>query len=89
MKSPKYKAEDLQAAAWRAAFKKINQSQAETVPLGWHTPDEIAEKLGYCKEVAMQKCRHLAKIGMVERRDFKVQWGLLVRPRPHYRLVKK
>jgi predicted transcriptional regulator len=87
MRSPQYKPEDLQASAWRAAFKKVNQSQAEVIPPGWHTPDEIAEKLGYCKEVAMQKCREMAKVGMVERRDFKVAWGHIVRPRPHYRLV--
>ena len=89
MRSQKFKAEDLQAAAWRAAFKQVNQNQVETVPPGWHTPEEIAEKLGYCKEVAMQKCREMAKVGMVERRDFKVQWGQIVRPRPHYRLIKK
>jgi hypothetical protein len=89
MKSPQYKPEDLKASAWRAAFKKVNHNQVETVPPGWHTPEEIAEKLGYCKEVAMHKCREMAKVGMVERRDFKVAWGQIVRPRPHYRLIKK
>ena len=86
MKSSKYKAEELQASAWRAAFDKVNLHMAEVVPPGWHTPDQIAEKLGYCREVAMQKCREMAKRGLVERRDFKVAWGSLIRARPHYRL---
>ena len=89
MRLKKYKAEDLQAAAWRAAFTKVSANQVEVVPPGWFTPDEIATKLGYCKEVAMQKCRELAKQGLVERKGYKVQWGQVIQPRPHYRLIAK
>ena len=87
MRLKKYKAEDLQTAAWRAAFQKVSANQVEVVPPGWFTPDEIAIKLGYCRETGMHKCREMAKQGLVERRDFKVQWGQMIRPRPHYRLV--
>jgi hypothetical protein len=43
-------------------------------------------KLGHCREVGIQKCRDLAKAGMVERKDFRVVWGRGVRPKPFYRL---
>lgn len=84
-----YRKEELQASAWRAAFAKANVLTAETVPAGWFSPEEIAEKLGLCREVGMQKCRSLAKSGLVERKDFRVQWGQGVRPRPYYRLVAR
>ena len=87
MRLKKFKADDLQTAAWRAAFQKVSANQVEVVPPGWFTPDEIATKLGYCRETGMQKCRELAKQGLVERKDYKVQWGQMIRPRPHYRLV--
>ena len=89
MKSSPYRKEDLEASAWRAAFEKVNLVGAESVPKGWHSPEEIAEKLGLCREVGMQKCRQLAQAGLVERKDFRVQWGRGVRARPYYRLVTK
>ena len=87
MKSSAFRKEELEASAWRAAFEKVNLVGAESVPKGWHSPEEIAEKLGLCREVGMQKCRSLAKAGLVERKDFRVRWGQGVRPRPYYRLV--
>lgn len=89
MKSSKFKKEELEASAWRAAFAKISKNKVDVIPPGWHTPDQIAEKLGFCNETAMQKCRDMAKSGMVERKDFNVQWGNVIRARPHYRLIKK
>lgn len=88
MRSSKYKAEELQASAWRAAFHKANTMNAEVVPPGYYAPEEIAGKLGLCREVGMQKCRDLARAGLVERKDFRVPWGKGVRLRPHYRLIK-
>jgi hypothetical protein len=82
----KFKAEELDAAAWRAAFVRVNQAAAEEIPPGWFSPEEIAMKLGHCREVGIQKCRDLAKAGMVERKDFRVVWGRGVRPKPFYRL---
>jgi hypothetical protein len=84
----KFKPEELDAAAWRAAFVKVNQVTAEEVPAGWYSPEEIAMKLGHCREVGIQKCRDLAKAGLVERKDFRVVWGRGVRPKPFYRLIK-
>ena len=84
-----YRKEELQASAWRAAFAKANVLTAETVPAGWFSPEEIAEKLGLCREVGMQKCRQLAQAGLVERKDFRVAWGREIRPRPYYRLAAK
>ncbi|NBR71858.1 MAG: hypothetical protein EBT75_07185 [Proteobacteria bacterium] len=89
MKLKKYKADDLQAAAWRAAVNKVNIRQEEVVPEGWFTPEQVAEKLGYCTKTGMVKCRDMVRLGMAEKRDFRVQWGQMIRPRPHYRLVKK
>ena len=89
MKSSPYRKEDLEAAAWRAAFQKVNLVGAESVPKGWHSPEEIAEKLGLCREVGMQKCRQLAQAGLVERKDFRVAWGRGIRPQPYYRLAAK
>lgn len=80
--------EQLEASAWRAAFEKANLLDAETVPPGWYSPEEIAEKLGMCREVGMQKCRDLAKAGLVERKDFRVAWARGTRPRPYYRLIQ-
>lgn len=87
MKSSPYRKEDLEASAWRAAFAKVTKNKVDVIPPGWHSPDQIAEKLGLCREVAMQKCRDMAKQGMVERRDFHVAWGNVIRARPFYRLV--
>lgn len=87
MKSSKFRQEDLEASAWRAAFANVTKNKVDVIPPGWHSPDQIAEKLGICKEVAMHKCREMAKSGMVERKDFNVQWGSVVRARPFYRLV--
>ena len=89
MKSSKFRKEDLEASAWRAAFARVTKHKVDVVPAGWFSPVEIAEKLGLCKEVAMMKCREMAKLGMVERKDFHVQWGNMVRLRPFYRLIKK
>jgi len=80
--------EDLETSAWRAAFSRIAKNRIDVIPPGWHRPDQIAEKLGLCKEVAMLKCRQMAKEGMVERRDFYVAWGQVVRLRPFYRLIQ-
>ena len=89
MKSSAFRKQDLEASAWRAAFARVNLASAEPVPKGWHAPEEIAEKLGLCRDVGMQKCRQLAQAWLVERKDFRVQWGRGVSARPYYRLIEK
>ena len=79
--------EDLERSAWEAALRKVAELQHEVIPDGWMNYEQFAEKMGVCREVAALKLRQLARAGLCERKDFRVQWGASgTRPRPYFRL---
>jgi hypothetical protein len=79
--------EDLERSAWEAALRKVVELQHEVIPDGWMNYEQFAEKMGVCREVAALKLRQLARAGLCERKDFRVQWGSsATRPRPYFRL---
>lgn len=79
--------EELERSAWEAALRKVAELQHEVVPDGWMNYEQFAEKMGICREVAALKLRQLARAGLCERKDFRVQWGsAATRPRPYFRL---
>ncbi len=77
--------EDL---SWAAALDSMLGQRTEAVPKGWKTASEVAAELGMCEEMGKVKCKQLVAAGLAERKEFRVKWGNMVRPRPHYRLVK-
>lgn len=77
---------ELNRAAWEAACAKAQEMSYEAVPQGWVDYDKFAVAMGLCREVAAQKLRVLARLGLAERRDFRVRWGNVIRPRPYFRL---
>lgn len=78
--------EQLERSAWLALLEKEKKMHHEQVPSGWLDYDQFSRKMGTCREVAAQKLRALARAGLCERRDFRVRWGDVVRPRPFFRL---
>lgn len=75
--------------AWVQALESLMKNKEDKVPEGWRTPDQLAEKWGYCNEMAKLKCKELVSAGLAEVKEFRVRWGKMVRSRPHYRLIIK
>lgn len=73
--------------AWAKALESLMRAKEDVVPPGWRTASQLAAQMGYCEEMAKLKCKELVKAGLAEVRDFRVRWGKMIRPRPHYRLV--
>lgn len=76
-----------QDLAWAQALDSLMKGREDKVPAGWRTPDQLVKQMGYCEEMAKIKCKELVKAGLAEMREFRVQWGKMIRGRPHYRLV--
>jgi len=78
-------AEDLTAAAWRAA---LSQSSVvpEVVPPGWFTVRQLATQWGRSECTTGDRVKRLYRDGKIERKDFIIQLQELVRRTPHYRL---
>ena len=72
---------------WADALDNLLMKRAEKVPEGWKTSAQVAAAMGMCEEMGKVKCKQLVAAGLAERREFRVKWGKMVRPRPHYRLV--
>jgi hypothetical protein len=81
----KITAEDLAASAWAAAFSQI-ATPVDTVPPGWHTAQQLAEKTRVPVPTIQQKLKRLLATGKAERKMFCVRLVKQTRPVPHYRL---
>ena len=73
--------------AWAKALDQLLCNRLDPVPKEWRTPEQLADQMGLCEEMAKIKCKELVKAGLAERKEFRVKWGKMIRPRPHYRLV--
>lgn len=81
--SKKVTAEQLEAAAWEAALKP--SEILDEVPAGWLTLKQIAAKQGKAVSTMGAILARSVSEGRVERRDFRIRTGSVVRPTPHYR----
>ena len=87
MSKRKVTAEDLLSSAWAAALAEP-LIQPETVPPGWLTAKQISATQK-CSDVRTRaKIGALLKAGKCEMRVFRVNLGRVIRPTPHYRLLK-
>lgn len=77
---------DLERAAWEALLQKELQMKNDVVPPGWIDYDKFSQKMGVCREVAALKLRQLARVGLCDRKEFRVAWGTGTRLRPYFRL---
>ena len=60
--------------------------QAEPVPKGWMTSDEVATAWDLANATAVQYIKRMKDKGLVEVRDFKIMRDK-VRPIPHYKIL--
>ena len=78
--------EQLEASAWAAAFETT--ITPEEVPAGWHTLRHIAAKLGKAESTIGAHLSRVVREGKAEVKSFRILTGKVVRPVPHYRLLK-
>jgi len=77
---------DADLVKWCAALS--TSVTTETVSPGFLTAKQIALKLGKAPStIGTQLCRAVAE-GRCERQSFRIATGSVVRPVPHYRLLK-
>lgn len=84
----KLTAEQIEASAWAAAL--ACPQTPDIVPPGYHTANDLADKLGKNRNSINRQLGELVKAGRAEVKKFRVmngQRGLY--PTPHYRLVAK
>ena len=77
---------DPDLAAWCAAL--VTAPKADTVPPGWLTARQLADKLGKSGSCVRQYLAEDVAGGRCARQDFRVPIGQTVRPVPHYRPTK-
>lgn len=72
-----------------AAVGSASSASCETVPPGWFTPAEYAERVNLHRETAHRQLQAVVKSGKAETRKFRVVAGGTGRVYPvtHYRLV--
>jgi predicted transcriptional regulator len=77
---------DPDLAAWCAAL--VTAPKADTVPPGWLTARQLADKLGKSGSSVRHYLAEAVAGGRCARQDFRVPIGQTVRPVPHYRPTK-
>lgn len=76
-------AEDLAAAAWRAA---LVPNEVDEVPPGWITALDLAAKLGKSRDTVGNQLTCAVQAGRAEMKRFRIMTGRGAYPTPHYRL---
>jgi hypothetical protein len=82
MSKSKVTAEQLEASAWAAAL--ATPVIEDTVPPGWLTSRQLAEKLGKGESTISRLLLLAVKEGRAIKQDFRLSTGAGVRPVPHY-----
>jgi predicted ArsR family transcriptional regulator len=85
-KSTKNVTPDADLAAWCAAL--ATTITADTVPRGWLTARQLAAKLGKAESTVSSQLSRAVREGRAETQSFRIASGKVVRPVPHYRLLK-
>lgn len=78
---------DPDLAKWCAILAE-NNAPTDTVPKGWLTCAEIAAQTGRALPTTKHKIRTLLDLGKLEVKRFRIRLKTVVRPVPHYRLLK-
>lgn len=70
------------------AFKAVTsiKKKEDVIPDGWWTVRNYASKFNLSESYASKHINILLKKGMLEKRDFKVNLGVIIRKTPHYRM---
>ncbi len=83
----KITAEQLNASAWAAALAA--PQTPDEVPPGYHTANQLADKLAKNRNSINRQLGELVKAGRAEVKKFRIQTGQRgLYPTPHYRLLK-
>ena len=69
-----------------AVLASASQPDADSVPPGWHTRQDLMAAQGLGKSVAHKRIQRGVALGQIERRSFRIFCGNNVRPVPHYRV---
>ena len=65
--------------------QKIRSEGVDSVPKGWMTTRQIADEMGLSSVRAGHIVRGQVRSGWMEKKNFRILVGDLVRPVPHYR----
>ena len=76
---------DPDLARWCAVLSAPSVAP-ETVPPGWFTVAQLAEKLDRSICNTSERVRRMVAAGKAEKKMFRIQLAEKVRPVPHYRL---
>lgn len=74
--------------SWEQALADAMGEHAETVPDGWITLDEFAERIKRGPVTARTKMNRLLALGSAEQKSFRVQRGERMMQTKHYKLKK-
>ena len=67
----------------------MQQEQSGAPEAGFYTTSQWAEKIHRSIPQTQRLIRHAVQAGEIEVRTYKIVVGMLKRPVPHYRLVKR
>ena len=74
---------------WSDLLTKALAHEADEVPPGWFTPEQLRKKFQLSSAAITSRLRSLLKAGKIERKKFKVAQGKRIMPISHYKLRGK
>lgn len=74
---------------WAQVLNKAMAREADHVPPGWNTAEDVAESVGMARVTTARYLNHGLKNGVIEKKIFRVMTARGLYPVPHYREVKK
>jgi len=74
-----------EAKHWASMLADKSHIEAESVPAGWRTTDEIAREMNRSISHVRRKLNQLAESGLVEVRKFRIRTGERAYPVDHFK----
>ncbi len=73
---------------WADALQDAITAKVDKVPPGFQTMEQIAAQIGKSRPRTGQLMQIAIAGGNVEIKSFRIKTGQIIRPVPHYRLIK-
>lgn len=74
------------ANEWLSILTKAAKGVADSVPPGFKTAAQISQETGRSETQVRKYLKKAGKLGLVEKRKFKIETGDKLYPTPHFRI---
>lgn len=71
---------------WIKSLQQARLKDAEEVPKGWKTVRQLQDIFHLNRHQTYVNCEAMVRVGLAEKRSFRVSVGSFIRSTPHYKV---